>query len=127
MYYRRLPNAKPFPVTFTDQSSWVVPHGWCGTLRQSGTIRFYCKTDTDDLGKTGEANKKSGWTVDKSFGQGFCQGEPGDLPATNNRKLAEKFWGKAKALESATRNFYVAWRCCGNPDEDYAHAFANPS
>jgi RHS repeat-associated protein len=110
-------------VDFTDQSNWPVPQNTCGTLSAVGTIRFYCEQDTGDLGQTGIPEPKSGWTVGVQFRKGNCVGNPALLPATDNKALVGKFWGK-KPVESTTRSSSLFWNCCGQ--NDFVHASANP-
>src|SRR5262249_47390335 len=97
-------------TNFTDGSRLPVPPNSCGTVSATGIIRFYCKTDTKDLGVFGKAAPGSGWEIGKLYRKGDCAGHAGQNPATDDSKLVGKFWGK-KPVESGYRSHSVFWNC----------------
>jgi RHS repeat-associated protein len=109
---------------YTDASKFSVPKNTCGTLSAVGTIRFYCLKSTGDLGLPGIPAPNSGWKVGAKYQVGNCVGDAGPMPSTDDPKLAGKFWGKERVIESAGRSASVYWRCCGQCD--FVFGSANP-
>ena len=111
-------------INYTDASIWPVPQNTCGTISAVGKIRFYCISDTGDLGRTNMPNPKSGWKVGQQYQVGNCAANAEKLPATNDKTLVNKFWGKKPVLESAWRSSGLFWNCCGQ--NDFVFGTANP-
>lgn len=94
----------------------------CGKASQTSEIRFYCESDTGDLGgKTdGATTTKGTWTTEfTKDGVQPCVFSTNGLPGTETPKnpaTGVDFWTNGNAVETApfghSRHYWGVWNCC---------------
>ena len=89
-------------IGFTDQSSTASRPNNSGVIKAKGTIKFFGRGLTGNLGDLGVAGTAAGWAPG---------GEPqsGVLPSTHNRP---GWWGRAPREGPAQRLAMAKWNCC---------------
>jgi RHS repeat-associated protein len=100
-------------MPFTDLANSPNGTGSCGLVASHGEVRFYCKEDTKDLGKTGTSGL---WKVGTQYPIG------GNCPTTNagvNPSTGKEpdFWKGPWQDGPAYRSFYANWNCCAGKDD----------
>ncbi len=100
-------------IGYTDQSGSPTQPSTTGTVAATGTIKFFKKSVTGNLGSL---------TADGDWKRG---GEPqsGVLPSTHTEP---SWWSGTPAEGPAGRSAQSAWSCCGDPSAQFNTIIFNP-
>jgi len=98
---------------YTDQSSTPSRPNTTGTVMANGTIKFFKKSVTGNLGN---------FTADGTWKRG---GEPqsGSLPSTHTKPT---WWDDTPTEGPASRSAQSAWSCCGPAASQFNIVLINP-
>jgi hypothetical protein len=113
----------PRNPAFTDASAVPTYFCSCGDVVWRGFVRFYCKSDTDDLGgfDRDPVDPMSKWRRFLRHGEGDCMTDPANAPSTKDEP---DFWTKGPGIAgTAYRDLGATWDCCR---KSKFHAFARP-
>ena len=104
-YWEAWPVKKGSKVTtapkskYTDTANYQVPGSGCGTISQSGDIKFFPKTVTGDLK----------WESQGTYGSGIGATSSGTVPSTGSEP---SWWGTESSDPASTRSFTLQWNFC---------------
>ena len=109
-------------TNFTDHSTRASDPGKIGQVRSLGTVKFFLKTTTGDLGDVGRNpttvdSRNKGWSttaVPMSGGQPALKGP-----------TAPPWWNDPPVEGPATREAGADWQCCGVAS-DFSRPFGKP-
>ena len=108
--------------TGTDVALDLFKHNYCGKHWQSLELRFYCISETGNLGHDG--SNQGSWSSDpkKSVGRGLCKTGANGLPMSTDPKnptTGVNFWETGTPLGINVhqpvfrgRTYKANWRCC---------------
>lgn len=110
-YWEAWPVKRPGTVGSTaptiDTFLAVARSRRCGNYSQWGTVKFFCKSTTGDLGTPGHGRL---WRTGRKYGRGACQTTPGNLPSTGKEP---SWWNGPNVVQGpAYRWGSVFWKCC---------------
>lgn len=110
-------------IAYTDRAAAEITDKTCGSVSQSGLIKFFCKERIDLSGWHPGASQ----TSEPVFYGTKCPVTPLSLPSIDAKDpLAAFFWrlrsdaGQSR-VPDASRDFNVKWNCCDpkKPEVDY--------
>lgn len=104
--------------TYTDQFNFDFnKKDQCGYRIAKGEVKFFCKSDTKDLGGV---NREGLWKIKPLLvGKNDCDGDAGELPARDEKDGVPGFWPdkekKFKDGKSAVHTLNVTYNLCKEP------------
>jgi hypothetical protein len=102
---------------YTDQSSRAPEPTKSGTQASLGTVKFFLRSVTGDLGSDGVAPTTPG----SSWGPGNAPPSL-SLPSTLNKPS----WWNGTPAEGPARRWASSWNCCGDASSHFSKIDSNP-
>ena len=108
-------------IVATDTDAHTIDRGTCGNYSARGEIRYFCRSQTGNLGEPGLPGTDSGglWELGREYKAGDCTVSGVTLPSTDDPNDVKDWW--EEPVEGPAFRFHSGtWQCC-----DFARKFTD--